>query len=282
MPSLNLPSGVRVDYDAVGEGAPIVLLPGLGSRRAAWLEVTQALGERYRVYACDLRSHPRSHPPDSPTPERFSIADLAEDIALFMKVLGIAGAVIIGHSQGGFVALELSLAHPALVRALVLAATASYTDDYGRALLHHWRALAERGDRQLLVDDLFLWNFSPHFCNERTRDARLLRSLVRRGAFDVEAFILHTLACEKHETRSRLPALRLPVLLLGGESDIVMTLRHNVLLRELMPQSELVTLPRVGHHLVAEAPEAVLPPITAFLDRLGAAREPARAAGGAS
>lgn len=275
MPSLKLPSGVCVDYDAVGEGAPIVLLPGLGSRRGGWIEITQALGERYRVHACDLRGRG-----SSAAGGRFSIADLAEDIAFFIKGLGIEGAVVVGHSQGGFVALELALSHPGLVRALVLAASASYTDDYGRALLHHWRSLAEQADRQLLVDDLFLWNFSPHFCNERTRDVRLLRSMVRRDAFDVEAFILHTLACEKHETRSRLPALRLPTLLLGGECDIVMTLRHNVLLRELMPHSELVTLPQVGHHLVAEAPEAVLLPLTAFLDRLGAALEPPRAAGG--
>ncbi|WP_437906500.1 alpha/beta hydrolase [Sorangium sp. So ce327] len=274
MPSLELPSGVCLDYDVSGRGAPIVLIPGLGNRRFIWLEIILALEERYRVYACDLRGHA-----GKAASGKFTIPDLAEDIALFMKALGIDGAVVMGHSQGGFVALELALAHPSLVRALVLAASASYTDEYGRTLLRHWRSLAEKGDPQLLIDELFLWNFSPHFCNERTREMKRLKSMIRKEAFDAAAFVQHTIACETHETRSRLAAIEVPTLLLGGDADIVMTLRHNRVLRDLIPRSEIVTLPEVGHQLVAESPAAALPPITAFLDRIAAApAEPRQAA----
>ncbi|KYG06592.1 hypothetical protein BE21_03100 [Sorangium cellulosum] len=258
-----------------GQGAPIVLIPGLGNRRFIWLEIILALEERYRVYACDLRSHS-----GKAASGKFTIPDLAEDIASFMQALGIEDAVVMGHSQGGFVALELALARPPLVRALVLAASASYTDEYGRALLRHWRSLAEMGDPQLLIDDLFLWNFSPHFCNERAREMRMLKSMIRKEAFDVAAFVQHTIACETHETRSRLSAIKVPTLLLGGDADIVMTLRHNRLLHDLIPRSEIVTLPNVGHQLVAESPAAALPSITAFLDRI--AVSPAEPPQGAS
>lgn len=263
MPSVKLSSGVCLEYDVKGAGAPIVLLPGLGNRRFIWTEVAMALEETHRVYTCDLRGYgPRWEG------EGFGIKDLAGDLALFIRELDIADAILMGHSQGGFVSLELALAHPTLIRGLVLLASASYTDEYGRTLLRLWRSLAEKGDVQLLTDELFLWNFSWHFCNERTREMRMLKAMIRKSAFDPGAFALHTLACEGHETRERLPAIRVPTLLLGGDLDIVMTQRHNRILAQLIPHSELVTLTNVGHNLLAEAPEAVLGPIQAFLDRM--------------
>src|SRR5262249_23100828 len=117
-------------------------------------------------------------------------------------------------------------------------------------------------------------SFSPHFCNERTREMRILKSLIGKTALDLDAFVRHTLACEKHETRDRLSSLRVPTLLLGGEADIVMTLRHNRLLKEFMPHSELVTLRRVGHQLMGEASESVVELLASFLDQVAPAPSP--------
>ena len=262
MSSVDLGERGVVEYTVTGDGPPVVLIPGLGQRRAGWGEVALELGPRYRVYSCDLRGYGGA---EAPWQRDFTIVDLAEDIRLFMDALEIDGAAVVGHSEGGFIALELALACPDRIGALILAASASYTDEYGRTLLRHWRALAEKAGAQFLIDDLFLWNFSPHFCNTRTREMRILKSLVRKEDFALKAFIQHTLACEGYDTRSRLPSLRMPTLLLGGEADIVMTLRHNRLLHELMPHSRVVTVPHVGHQLVAEAPEAVVPPMLELL-----------------
>jgi pimeloyl-ACP methyl ester carboxylesterase len=275
MPSVKLSSGVSLEYDVKGTGRPLVLLPGLGNRRFVWAEVAMALEETHRVYTCDLRGYAPRWEGDA-----FGVKDLAEDVALFMRELDIADAVLMGHSQGGFVSLELALAHPALVRGLVLLASASYTDEYGRTLLRLWRSLAEKGDAQLLIDELFLWNFSWHFCNERTREMRMLKAMIRKSAFDLGAFAQHTIACEAHETRERLPAIRVPTLLLGGDLDIVMTQRHNRILAQLIPDSELVTLTNVGHNLLAEAPDALIAPIRRFLDRVSST--PQRSGGNAS
>lgn len=273
MPILQGAHGTSLEYSVSGEGMPIVLLSGLGSRRFVWTELSLELKEHYQVYACELRGGAKDR--------GFTIKDLAGEVARFMKELRMDGAVVVGHSQGGFVALELALAHQELLRGLVLAASASYTDEYGRTLLRHWRSMAERGEAGLLMDDLFLWNFSPHFCNERGREMRMLKSMVRKEEFDLQSFILNTQACESHETRERLSAIQVPVLLLGGEADIVMTQRHNRILKQLIPHSELVTLPRAGHNLVAEEPEAVLAPLRDFLGKLpGAPRGRGAVAGG--
>jgi pimeloyl-ACP methyl ester carboxylesterase len=263
MPSVKLSNGVALEYDVKGTGAPIVLLPGLGNRRFVWAEVVLALADTHRVYSCDLRGYGAPWQGSG-----FGLKDLAEDVALFLRELDIADAIVMGHSQGGFVALELVLAYPALVRSLVLLASASYTDEYGRMLLRQWRGLAAKDDLQLLIDELFLWNFSWRFCTERTREMRMLKAMIRKAAFDPDAFALHTVACETHETRPRLPAIRVPTLLLGGDLDIVMPGIHNQILASLIPDSELVTLTNVGHNLLAEAPDVVLTWIRGFLDRL--------------
>jgi 3-oxoadipate enol-lactonase len=266
MPSVKLSSGVSVDYDARGAGPPIVLLPGLGNRRFVWAEVGQAFEDTYRIYTLDFRGYA------TPVGDAFGITDLADDVARFIREIDIPSPIVMGHSQGGFVSLELAIANPGLLRGLVLLSSASYTDEYGRTLLRLWRSLAEKPDAQVLIDELFLWNFSWHFCNERTREMKLLKAMIRKGAFNVEAFARHTVACESHETRERLPALRVPTLLLGGDLDIVMTQRHNRILADLIPGSELVTLTNAGHNLLAEVPDALLAPIRGFLDRVAPAR----------
>jgi hypothetical protein len=128
-----------------------------------------------------------------------------------------------------------------------------------------------------LQDNLFMWNFSPTFCNERRREVKRLKAMTRKEAFDLATFARHTRACDTHDSRARLGGVRCPALLIGGDADIVMTTRHNLLLKELMPQSKVLTLPKAGHQLLVEVPEAVLPPIARFLDKATSALRPALA-----
>ncbi|NTU83455.1 MAG: alpha/beta fold hydrolase, partial [Chloroflexales bacterium] len=71
---------------------------------------------QFQVIAADLRGHGRSAKPRV----RYSIPQLAGDMAGLLRALGAAPAHVIGLSLGGMVALELALSHPDLVRSLVI------------------------------------------------------------------------------------------------------------------------------------------------------------------
>ncbi len=259
MASVTLATGQIVEFDRVGTGPPILLISGLGSNRSSWIEVVNALRQRFTVITCDLRGDR-----DGPiTP--FSIADLATDAKSLLEALEVGPAIVMGHSQGGFIALELAVAYPETVEALVIAASAAYTDDYGRFLLGHWREVAECIGIAALKRELLLWGFSPHFFNSRGRELRLMELMSVDRPMSLDNYLAHNRACCKYDVRDRLSVLSVPALLLGGSSDIVMTLRHNQLLNSLIPDNQLVTLDGVGHHIFAEAPLPAMEHVHTFL-----------------
>ena len=106
--------------DSGGEGTPIVLIHGLSSSMGFWEYQVEELAKTHRVLALDLPGYGASSRPDAPcTPPWY--ADVVSD---WMDAQGLDNAVIMGHSMGGQVAMELALRHPERVERLILSAPA--------------------------------------------------------------------------------------------------------------------------------------------------------------
>ena len=97
-------------FARTGSGAPLVLLHGLGSSRAAWDSVVPALAERFDVVAVDLPGFGDSDP--LPPGVIASPAALAASVAALLDGLGLDAPHLVGNSLGGWVALELAQLRP--------------------------------------------------------------------------------------------------------------------------------------------------------------------------
>jgi pimeloyl-ACP methyl ester carboxylesterase len=98
----------------------VVLLHGwIGSGGLNWFQAFEALRDRYRVIAPDLRGHARG----IKSWRRFKLRDCADDIAALLQKRRIQDAIVVGYSMGGPVAQLMWRRHPDLVSGLVLAAT---------------------------------------------------------------------------------------------------------------------------------------------------------------
>ncbi|MCZ2099475.1 MAG: alpha/beta hydrolase, partial [Anaerolineae bacterium] len=103
-------------YSESGSGAPLVLLHGLTSNKAAWKPLLPALEPDYRVYALDFRGHGKSgRAPDN----HYRNIDYARDVIAFVKHLD-APVVLMGQSLGAMVAIVVASQYPEGVRALIL------------------------------------------------------------------------------------------------------------------------------------------------------------------
>jgi pimeloyl-ACP methyl ester carboxylesterase len=104
------------------EAPPLVLLHGwLYDGFATWHRVAPDLAATHRVVIPDLRNHGKTDRIRS----RFEIADVADEMAVLLDRLDLAGSPVVGYSMGGMVAQELALRHPGFVDRLVLAASAA-------------------------------------------------------------------------------------------------------------------------------------------------------------
>src|SRR5690242_12500013 len=112
--------GARLRYAVGGAGPPLVLVHGLGGTIENWRALTPLLAERHRVLVPDLPGHGHS----SLLPEAPNVDSLADAVLAVADAAEIRGAVWVGHSLGGVVALRAASLRPDAARGLVLAAAA--------------------------------------------------------------------------------------------------------------------------------------------------------------
>ncbi len=107
---------VKLHYWQKGAGAPILLLHGITDNGACWGRTADALAAHYTVYAPDQRGHGKSDAPLA----AYTYADYVADALELLRVSGHANALVMGHSFGGVVALNLAAEFPQAVSKLIV------------------------------------------------------------------------------------------------------------------------------------------------------------------
>ncbi len=262
---------LHLDVSGPEAGAAVLLLHGWGSSAQLMRPVADALADRYRVFNLDLPGHGLSPPP----PEPWGVPEHAALVRRLLEARIAAPATIIGHSNGGRIALYLA-AEPdpsPLIRRLVLVSPSGVTPR--RTWKYHVRknlATALKAPFRLLPGPL--------------REAGLdwLRhSLVWRalGSSDYSALdgvmretFVKTVNCYLDD---RVHRIQVPVLLFWGDRDEAVSRSQMHLLEVRIPDAGLVVLDGAGHYGFLDAPETFLAATRYFLEHDGSAASEAQA-----
>ena len=130
MPYIEI-NGARIYYNAYGEDnlkrAPVLLIHGsTNDSHTDWDSVIPALSQQHKVFAPDCRGHGKSNNPHM----SYSFKELADDVATFVHAMGYERAHLIGHSNGGNVALVTLMEHPEVVKTCIAQAANAYVTRY--------------------------------------------------------------------------------------------------------------------------------------------------------
>lgn len=243
--------GVRIAYDDVGEGPPIVLVHGFASdrignwRRPGWYEALTGAGRR--VIAVDCRGHGESGKPHDPGAYGHEV--MAEDVVRLMDHLSVETADLMGYSMGGAVTMQLLAEHADRFEAVVVAGVGSHVVEGlpGREVIAD---ALEADDVEDVETDL----------------GRRFRLFAEEGDNDLLALAAVMRARDAPVGPGRLAEVSLPVLVVAGAADDLVDDPGN--LAEMIPGAEAVTVPDRDHMTTVGDPrfvEAVLD----FLEREG-------------
>jgi len=235
----------NVTQSSCNECTLVMLHGGLGSI-GIWKDLPQRLAQTtgYGVLAYDRYGNGRSQPLDGKRPVSYMHHEGEVVLPELLAKLSIQKPILIGHSDGGSIAIIYAGKFPERVRGLILLAPHVFVEEISLRGALNAKAEFERSDlRQKLAKyhddvDATFWGWNDIWLDPQFRTWNL---------------------------ESYLPQIRCPVLLIQGEQDEYGTVAQLESIRARVPQSEMRLLPECGHSPDRDAPETVLARMTEFI-----------------
>ena len=239
---------IKIYYEVHGSGPPVLFLHGLGSSTSGWKYQVSFFSKDYQVILIDLRGHGNSGKPAS----TYSIELFGRDCEIAIRSITDQPLDIIGLSLGGFVAFQLALDYPSMVRSLTIvnslpeftiSGPKNWTRLHLRLLIT--RMLGVRSMAVLLSRQLFKGKeydeIRKEFIEEWARN-------------DKKAYLRTISALRRWSIAHQLEDLNSPVFMLASELDYT-SIKMKEYYAAKIPNCRLSVIKNTRHALPVEKPD---------------------------
>jgi 3-oxoadipate enol-lactonase len=256
--------GNETHYELDGPpSAPVLLLSHpLATTLKVWEPQRTDLAQKYRVLLYDTLGHGGSGAPCGP----YTLEQLAEQAGGLIEALGINQVHFLGLSMGGMIGQTLALVQPHRVASLMIANSSSRTPPEAKPLWAERIKVAESEGMEPLVEPTIGRWFTAPFRQKHPEVVERVRGMIRGTSPLGYAACCHAIAAL--DLTDRIHQIRVPTLILVGESDQGMPVEMSRAIQERVHESELSVIPSASHLANTEQPGAFTQAVTAFLHRV--------------
>jgi pimeloyl-ACP methyl ester carboxylesterase len=227
----------------------IIFVHGSGGCADIWRYQTAHFPDNHAV---NLPGHPHGQ-------IHKSVEECVDWLTKYIKGRGCKDVVLAGHSFGGAIALMYALRYPRELRGIVIIGSGARLRVHPRFLTPCEEAI--KGDGQSwseLVEEMY-----------RSTPAGYKREIIEKQKAIGPAVMLNDfLCCDKFDIMNRVHEIRLPALIICGESDVMTPVKYANYLGAKIANSKVVIVPQAGHFVFAEKPEVVNKAIEDFVKAL--------------
>lgn len=252
---------MKLSYQSQGTGPALIIIHGLFGSADNWRSVAKLLAGFARVITVDLRNHGQS-----PHSDEMNYDVMADDIAELITDLALQQVDVIGHSIGGKVAMTLTARYPAMVRRLVVVdmAPKQYLDSHSdifKALLHlDLSTFSKRNEVDAALASEIPEKAVRQFLlmNVAMDSNGLYWRINLQGIADNYATLLNKV-CEGQEV------MHVTLFLRGGSSNYIEP-NDDKMIKQIFPNSDIVTFEQTGHWIHAEMPQPFITTVSQFFN----------------
>lgn len=263
---LQRPDGASIAYEVTGSGRALLFAHGIGGNLLSWWQQIPFFAQNYTCIAFSQRGFGASKaPPGGP-----KLADFPDDTIALLDHLKIDKAVYIGQSMGGWTGVELTLAHPERVAALVLSNTTGTLDFtcYGDAKVAQWLAAQPKRVGELAAAGVHPAT-STTFAQEHPALHALYFAIERLNDQTHRAALFEQLRASRVRGPEAAKDIACPVLGITGENDFTICPDGVRVVTSQMKNARFVEVPVSGHSVYFERADIFNAKLTEFLVEIG-------------
>jgi pimeloyl-ACP methyl ester carboxylesterase len=268
--------GVNLFYEELGQGPPLVFVHEFAGDSRSWHLQMRFFARRYRAIAFNARGYPPSDVPDDP--QAYSQERAVDDIRGLLDHLKIPRAHVCGLSMGGYAALHFGLRYPQRALSLVVAG-AGYGSVPGER--EKFRQDAELTARRFEQDGMAaaaeFYAHGPTRVQFEDKDPKGFQEFSEQlaaGSARGHALTLRGVQMTRpsiFDLEDRLERLEVPTLIVTGDEDDP-CLEPGIFMKRKIATAGLVVIPKSGHTVNLEEPEAFNRAVLDFLTAVDAGR----------
>ncbi len=280
MPFLTTDDGVKLHYEDVGSGTPIVFVHEYAGDCRSWESQLRYFGRRYRCIAFNARGYTPSEIPDDP--KMYSQDRARDDIKSVLDALKFNKAHIVGLSMGGFATLHFGFTYPNRALSLVVAGCG-----YGASADKRAQFAAELDETVKRIEETGMakaaegYASAPSRVQFQNKDPRGWREFADQLATNStrgSALTMRGVQMQRpslFELVEQMKTITAPTLVVTGDEDWP-CLEPGILMKKTIPTAGLVVMPNTGHTMNLEDPGAFNHHVMDFLHAVDAGRWPKR------
>ena len=218
----------------------VLFIHGAGGSQLSWNFQKSFFESEFQPIILDLPGHGESGGEGEE-----EIGKYANHVHSFLISLGLQKAFLIGHSMGGAIVQTLAIAHPEVIKGIVLVGTGARLKVWP-AVLDGIKNSFEETVRKI-VQFAYSRKASPELIEGGIEHLMKCRPQVLYGDF---------LACDRFDLVKEIEKITLPTLMICGEEDELTPVKYSEFLQQHIQASQIEILPDAGHMVMMESPEA--------------------------
>jgi pimeloyl-ACP methyl ester carboxylesterase len=274
MPHLTTDDEIKLYYEEVGSGIPIVFVHEFAGDSRSYEMQIRYFGQRYRCIAFNARGYPPSDVPESG--EAYSQERARDDVRAVLDALRIDKAHIVGLSMGGFAVLHFGFTYPDRTRSLVIAGCGyGAAPDKRAQFAAEAEAAAKSFEQSGMAKAAEAYALGPtrvQFQNKDPRGWREFADQLAEHSTEGSARTMRGVQARRpslFELVDKMKTISAPTLIMTGDEDWP-CLEPGLLMKRTIPSAALVVMPNAGHTINLEDPTAFNQHIAEFFHTVDA------------
>jgi pimeloyl-ACP methyl ester carboxylesterase len=259
-------NNITMNYDQQGTGDPLILIPYLTADHACYAFQVAEYAKHFTCISLDLRGTGES----DKTEGVYSTEVLGDDVAAFMRALGIPKAHVSGLSLGAAIGMWLAAKYPDTVTSLSLHSGWAKTDAFLKNLVEGLQVMAKAMGSvpEMVILALFPWCLTPELYAAKPDYIKSLADFVRsRPPQSVPSFMQQSNAVIAHDAEAELSQIKAPSLITFGRHDVATSTRFADRMKGTIRNSEVLIFEGCAHAPIYENVEEFNNKTLQFLKR---------------